>query len=128
MTQRHKSLADLWDEWHGLLATADEYDGIAGRNKEFGSKWRETHLNAAHSRTQRYQSHQGLAVHNNVKVRGRPLRSRETFLLCKSSVSNFVQCLYCTRSTGGESGSGKKASIELTLLFSGNYLFYILSC
>ena len=44
MVARHKSLHDLWDEWFGLSAFADDLGGINGRNQKFKSKWRK-HLN-----------------------------------------------------------------------------------
>jgi hypothetical protein len=53
MVTRHKSLADLWEEWHGVGTYYDAFGGIKGRDEKLGSKWRK-HLNAQHhSRTKR---------------------------------------------------------------------------
>jgi len=53
MVSRHKTLADLYEEWYGVGRYHDEYGGIKGRDATFGAKWRK-HLNAQHySRTKR---------------------------------------------------------------------------
>ena len=53
MVPNHKTLEDMWNEWHGEGKYADSDGGIAGRNKELGSKWRK-HLPTQHySRTSR---------------------------------------------------------------------------
>ena len=51
MVKKHKSLSDMWDEWHGAGQFTDAVGGIKGRNKQFGAKWRR-HLEVQHySRT-----------------------------------------------------------------------------
>jgi Transcriptional activator of glycolytic enzymes len=40
MIPKHQSLLGLWNEWHGLDDFADEFGGVLGREKQFGSKWR----------------------------------------------------------------------------------------
>ena len=40
MVKKHKTLDDMWDEWHGLGHFEDAVGGIKGRNKQFGAKWR----------------------------------------------------------------------------------------
>jgi len=53
MVARHKSLADLYEEYHGVGRYHDDHGGIKGRDAKFGAKWRK-HLNAQHySRTKR---------------------------------------------------------------------------
>lgn len=51
MVKKHKSLDEMWDEWHGTGRFADDIGGIKGRNKHFGAKWRK-HIEGQHySRT-----------------------------------------------------------------------------
>jgi hypothetical protein len=40
MIPKHQSLVRLWNEWNRLDEFEDEYGGICGREKQFGSKWR----------------------------------------------------------------------------------------
>jgi hypothetical protein len=47
MVKKHKTLADMWNEWHSTGPFADDIGGIKGRNKQLGAKWRK-HLEAQH--------------------------------------------------------------------------------
>ena len=56
MKAKHRSLFDLWAEWHGLEHYKDAYGGIAGRDEKHGTKWRiknDNIPNAQYSRTKR---------------------------------------------------------------------------
>jgi len=46
MVHQHKTLADMWDEWHGIGKFHDSYGGIQGRENVHKSKWRK-HINSA---------------------------------------------------------------------------------
>ncbi|CAB9522844.1 unknown protein [Seminavis robusta] len=53
MHNRHTSLMELWNEWHGLGDYVDSYGGIEGRNKEHGRHWRKKLDSTLYSATSR---------------------------------------------------------------------------
>ncbi|CAB9505619.1 hypothetical protein SEMRO_237_G095350.1 [Seminavis robusta] len=100
MTQKHLLLKELVDEWLGEGkfgkkedGSKEEYGGIQGRDKLFGTKWR-PHLNKKHiSRTKMtydalvaYGDRHGLCLNDVCD------RLQETYATtCKCSVANFVE-------------------------------------
>jgi hypothetical protein len=47
MSKKLKTLEDMWDEWNGTGRFEDNFGGINGRNKKYGSK-RRKHLEVQH--------------------------------------------------------------------------------
>ena len=70
MVKKHKTLDDMWDEWHGVGHFEDAVGGIKGRNKQFGAKWRR-HLEGQHySRTKHIvEAIAKYAEDNKLKIR-----------------------------------------------------------
>ena len=46
MVPKHRTLTDLWDEWHGVGRFEDQHGGVKGRETKFKNKWRK-HINNA---------------------------------------------------------------------------------
>jgi hypothetical protein len=65
MRSKYDSLGHVWREWNGIDEFADEYGGIKGRNKCYGSKWRK-HLNK-----QQYSRHNRIikGIENYAKLK-----------------------------------------------------------
>lgn len=53
MKPKHKSLLDLWCEWHGEAPFYDKHGGVVGRDEKFGTKWRKGMNPQQYSRTKR---------------------------------------------------------------------------
>ncbi len=53
MVPKHKTLQEMWNEWHGKGKYKDSHGGIAGRNIKFGPKWRQHLPTGRYSRTSR---------------------------------------------------------------------------
>lgn len=96
MVHKHKSLSDLYDEWHGIDAFHDELGGVKGRNETFGKSWRkDAGVDAAHySRTARaiqaiecFTKEQGFQSELEAVATLEPMYSGE----CRHSVANFVR-------------------------------------
>jgi hypothetical protein len=47
MKAKYNTLRSLYQEWYGLGEYQDSHGGVAGRNKTYGSKWRQ-HINRQH--------------------------------------------------------------------------------
>lgn len=39
MVPKHRTLMDLWDEWHGVGRFEDQHGGVKGRETKFKNKW-----------------------------------------------------------------------------------------
>ena len=95
MIEKHGLLANLYNEWHGFDLFQDSYDGVIGREKRFGAKWRKGLVSPQHfSRTQRVIAGiREYAAHNKMQPFEAVLVLQKEFEDCKNSVSNFVVVL-----------------------------------
>ena len=94
LTPRHKTLYDLWDEWHGQGYYYDPEGGPDGRDKEHGSKWRK-HIDGQHySRTKRVVAAiKCYCERNRLKVNEGIAHLDECYQSTNRSVANLVRDL-----------------------------------
>ena len=111
MVQRHRTLADVWDEWHGIGKFADEYNGIDGRNKLFKAKWRK-HLNGMlYSRTSRLiKALDDFASSQLKSVRECIAELEPLFATQKHSVANMVDYFKQQGIIGKKRSRGKQSA------------------
>ena len=95
MRPKHGSLHSLWDEWHGLNDFEDQFGGVKGREKKYGSKWRNKGMvNPQHfSRTKRVIA--GIiafAEREHIRQREAVARLDDLFCnTCKCSLAKMVE-------------------------------------
>jgi uncharacterized protein YdiU (UPF0061 family) len=95
MMAKHKDLIGVWNEWFGYDDFADEYDGVAGREKRFGLKWRKDVVNPQHfSRTKHIiTAIQDAAKSNNMTELEVVASWEEDFATDRCSIAKFVNRL-----------------------------------
>lgn len=94
MTPNHSSLMNVWNEWFGLDKYEDDFGGIEGRNKKFGSKWRKHLQQSSYSRNCRLiKGISDYAKEQNCQPEEVIAEWEPLFVSCKSSVANMVRAL-----------------------------------
>jgi len=108
MTHKHKSLVDMWNEWHGLWQYEDKFGGISGHNKLYGRKWR-SHLNdQQYSRTSRIIK----AIEKHSESEGSIEEMDVWWKDSKCSLSNFVEELQITGLIPRKAARGAKKKTD----------------
>jgi len=112
LTDQHKSLYDLWDEWHGLGSFYDIHGGPAGRDATSGTKWRK-HLDGQHySRTKRIV----VAIkcyyeQNRLKMEEGITQLDEWYQSTNRSVAKFVCECQCKGLLGTKNSQGRTKTL-----------------
>jgi len=112
LTARHKSLYDLWDEWHGIGSFYDVHGGPAGRDATSGTKWRK-HLDGQHcSRTKRVVvAIKCCCEQNRLKMEEGITQLDESCRSTIRSVAKFVRECQCKGLLGKKNSRGQTKTL-----------------